>query len=150
MGLCVYFDEPAEPRTDRADDRWDREAFSASYGMFAIWRNSIARALGWETIPLERDVAVLRYVIPEHKTLKLMDSDDVSHGDWETDPDDVIDVLMLHSDCDGAIPVRFLMPLALRLEALSNHMPDDLVPWTERFIRGCVAAYEADQPLLFR
>ena len=41
-----------------------------------------------------------------------------NRGRWNRLPKDPLVVLMVHSDCDGYIPVRALIPLADRMEGL--------------------------------
>lgn len=55
---------------------------------------------------------------------------------WKQEPDDVLHVFIVHSDCDGVIPVCYCTPLAKRLEKLISRMR---APWNERlqqFIDG--------------
>ena len=76
-------------------------------------------------------------------------------GDWPVGlPDDVIDVLLVHSDCEGIIPWRFTQPLADRLTELlpkmgmMSHPMSTTMSTTERwreitiqFITGLVTAH---------
>lgn len=125
-----------------------------SYGGFAQWRNDIGRIIGWDI--KERQSGGEGYVIPEGRvpeqdplpdeevttdgetyTIRWSESYDNSVwlGHWDKDPDDVIDVLMVHSDCEGTIFHRFCAPLADRLTELLPAVGD----WDERtqqFIDG--------------
>lgn len=89
-------------------------AWHGPYGSFSRWRHAVAVAAG---------------IIKEGENLY----DDPSPIDWPTiptdgmgrwtqDPEDVIWVLLAHSDCEGEIKKRFLLPLADRLEGLLDSL----------------------------
>lgn len=117
-----------------------------SYGSFAEWRCDLAKHLGWRFVPGRRRDD---YLIPdEHLAPALGQFEKVADGNWDgIEPFDVIDVLMLHSDCDGIIPARFCEPLARRLGELGDLQqrdPDeDSQWWAERtleFVCGLLRA----------
>jgi hypothetical protein len=138
-----------------------------AYSSFAHWRNDIGRVIGWA----KRTEAgqTTDYVIPEDRvpkqaapadetvtedgetyTIKWSEGYDNSVwlGHWDKDPEDVIDVLMLHSDCEGIIPHRFCGPLAARL----NDLLPDMDEWTERtnqFINGLLLADDLGEDVDF-
>ena len=65
-----------------------------------------------------------------------------------------INVLMMHSDCDGDIPADVCGPLADALESFLKYMPesgiyDEKRPATLRFIAGLRKAAEANEPVGF-
>lgn len=66
-----------------------------------------------------------------------------------------INVLMMHSDCDGEILPEVCGPLADALQSLMDrHMParalyDEKRPATERFIAGLRKAAEAGEAVMF-
>ncbi len=65
-----------------------------------------------------------------------------------------INVLMMHSDCDGEIPADVCGPLADALEGLLRYMPesgiyDEKRPATLRFIGGLRLAASKNEPVGF-
>lgn len=65
-----------------------------------------------------------------------------------------INVLMLHSDCDGEIPAEVCGPLADALQEIVDGLParalyDTIRPATERFIAGLRRAQEAGESVEF-
>lgn len=96
-------------------------AWHGPYGSFSRWRREVAVAAG--IIQADESLYPLRGY--DSDTLKdspidwtLWDAQTDYMGKWKQDPDDVIWVLLAHSDCEGHIKERFLLPLADRLEAL--------------------------------
>jgi len=138
-----------------------------SYSGFARWRNALATALDWEHA--DNGLGTTTYVIPEGRTPKQAPLPDEEHtvdgetytirwsesydnsvwlGHWDKDPDDVIDVLMVHADCDGIIPHRFTGPLAARL----NDLVPDMDEWAEitcQFINGLLLADDLGEDVDF-
>lgn len=140
------------------------------YSAFARWRNDIARVIGWAEEP--RAIGTTDYVIPagrvpkqaplpdetvtedgETYTIKWSEHYDNSVwlGHWDTDPEDVIDVLMVHADCEGIIPNRFLHPLADRLMMIMGEQEPD--SWERRvtgqFIVGLMDAMQRGEDVDF-
>ena len=130
------------------------DCWHGSYGGFSMWRLEIAKALGWEQTTTTYGSNT--YVIPEDRIPEQAppadeertDEDGETYtirwstypnsvwlGHWDKDPDDVIDVLMVHGDSEGVIPHRFCRPLAERLGEL---MPEIGKAWQEN------GAYEPD------
>ena len=119
-------------------------AWHGSYTTFTHWRKAIAIAAGW---PMEGDY----YTVPNDGRIPEMPGRDgydngVWLGDWpEGLPADPLDVLLIHSDCEGTIPWRFTQPIADRLTDLLPKLPwsdDDY--WrdlTVQFITGLVTAH---------
>jgi hypothetical protein len=146
------------------------DAWHGSYSGFALWRNDIGRIIGWDID--ESRPGTTSYVIPEGRVPEqdpLPDETRTEDGEtyvihwstaydnkvwlghWDTDPADVIDVLMLHSDCEGIIPVRFLEPLAHRLmDIMEEQEPES---WERRatgqFIVGLIDAHAQQQDVEF-
>lgn len=91
------------------------DAYHGAYSSFNRWRTRVGIVAGYDP--------ELGYEDGTDKTgLKRLDWDafpeDVVMGVWDQDPEDVLLVLLCHSDCDGVIPARFCDPLAKRLEEL--------------------------------
>jgi len=93
------------------------DAWHGPYGSFSRWRHALAVAAGIieegenlysDPTPIEWDSVGTDYM-----------------GRWEKDPEDVIWVLLAHSDCEGEIKKRFLLPLADRLEGLLPKLEAD-------------------------
>lgn len=98
------------------------DAWHGPYGSFSRWRTEIAVAAG--IIEPGESLYPLRgydspLVTESPINWDYWDSKTDYMGKWEEDPEDVIWVLLAHSDCDGEIKKRFLQPLADRLEGLA-------------------------------
>jgi hypothetical protein len=135
-------------------------AFSGAYSSFTKWRADVARAAGY-TVSLRKD-AVSGFT---YHDLGYDDRDyhDANYmGIWAPDeePDDILLVLLVHSDCSGVIDRRHVPFLAARLEELlpriremaSSHAGDD--SWsspsrTTLFIAGLNAAARARDEIEF-
>lgn len=76
---------------------------------------------------------------------------------WEPYKNDVISVLLNHSDCDGWIPAEYCGPLADRIEEILPKMPTGdggghIYDWTEttqRFIDGLRLAASQNEDVEF-
>ena len=139
------------------------DCWHGSYSGFGQWRGWIARQLGWSFDQDSRGVDY-HYIIPDDRIpkkrvqLPIFDAlQDIQYrgepfmGDWFEDPVDVIDVLMVHSDCDGRIPARFCLPLAERLSVLIEGADPD-ADWrttTVRFIEGLIRAANRNEDVDF-
>ncbi len=108
-------------------------AWHGPYSAFGRFREAVAEAAG---IPLQE-----------------MDGfgGDLS---WDRYAEDPISALLDHSDCEGDIDVRALLPLADRLEALAPQI--EVGFWSSRwreaarqFAKGCRAAAAAGEPVGF-
>ena len=143
----------------------------ASYRSFAVWRNQIAAHLG-DLGYLEADDDDGGYRIPPERIPDQGPAPDETRTDedgetytihwstaygnsvylgrWDTDPLDIIDVLMIHSDCEGIIEHRFTRRLAERLLGIHEMQSDG---WqrdaTARFATGLLDAYERDEDVDF-
>lgn len=140
-----------------------------SYTGFARWRNDIGRIIGWGTE--ERlSGAGEGYMIPEGRVpeqaapadeIRTEDGEtytihwsqaydnSVWLGHWDTDPEDVIDVLMVHSDCEGIIPHRFLDPLVMRLLEIGKQQDGWYLDATKLFIAGLMDANDRGEDVDF-
>jgi hypothetical protein len=119
------------------------------YSSFSRWRNEIAAAAGYAVWTVVDDTGWKSATVmldwghlgtPEHLA-----------GNWEETPTDPLFVLIVHSDCDGAIYPAQAEPLAARLEeivALGTLDSDD-VRRARRFIEGLRAAAAKSEPVLF-
>ena len=106
--------------------------FHGSYTRFYEWRNALCVAAGIEYACGGRDRSAAEL-----------------NGDWAKLPDDIIYVLIDHSDYDGHILAQHCAPLADRLEGL---MPKLLRPDQEsakRFVKGLRAAHAKGVGVLF-
>lgn len=140
-----------------------------SYSNFALWRNDIGRIIGWDTTNTE-GLGTTSYVIPEGRvpeqdplpdeevttdgetyTIRWSESYDnkVWLGHWDKDPDDVIDVLMVHSDCEGTIFHRFCEPLAMRLLEIAKRQDGWEQERSKQFIVGLLDAHDRGEDVDF-
>lgn len=102
------------------------DAWHGPYSSFHSWRIALARAAGLSVYekPLPRGGTRTMWVMPSE--------------------DDILFVLMSHSDCDGMISTQDCAPLADRLESLLPRIgaPDDWwdpsyhINSTRQFIKG--------------
>lgn len=102
------------------------DAWHGPYSSFHSWRLALARAAGLSIYhkPWSMGTTLPTWVMPSE--------------------DDILYVLMSHSDCDGTINSADCAPLADRLEALIPHIgaPDDWwdpnyhINSTHQFIKG--------------
>jgi hypothetical protein len=139
------------------------DCWHGSYTGFAHWRNDIARIIGWDIEDNSKVGSGASYVIPEGRVPEQAPPADeevttdgetytihwsqgynnsVWLGQWDNDPIDYLDVLMLHSDCEGIIPHRFLEGLCHRLmDIMGEQEPDS---WQRRATgQFCVGLIEA-------
>lgn len=114
---------------------------------FLNWRLQVARAAGYGVSAWEVDGAT--YLIPR------LPYDTYSYenilGIWDIEPDDILEVLLAHSDEEGAIYPIHAGPLADRLEELSesiNQIENDKGR-TRKFIDGLRKAVKKDVAVTF-
>ena len=108
------------------------DCFHSSYSCFDAWRKKLCRAAGISFLAGSRNR-----------------SPAVFYGNWEETPDDILYVLIDHSDCDGHICAQHCAPLADRLEGLipKLHLVRDQAT-TLSFVTGLrTAAAKGDQVL---
>lgn len=108
--------------------------WSGPYSSFNAWRRAICKAADFPWLESVRSEAVLI-------------------GEWDTEPEDILSVLMEHQDCEGRIYPKHCWALADRLEALlpklsdqGHHSPRSQ---TLRFIDGLRMAAKANEPVEF-
>jgi hypothetical protein len=117
------------------------DCWHGSYGTFGWWRGYVFDA----AFPEES----IHVDAPMYTYLDLVEA-------WSKDDprlEDPIMTLLLHSDCDGEIEVKDLLPLANRLELLIPKLTEQRPDWApERawtFINGLRAAHAAGEPVEF-
>lgn len=119
-------------------DCWD-----GSYGSFNRFRSEIAKAAGWPTAETGHGVD---YFLETGKyPLRNF------QGWWDEDPADILDVLLVHSDCDGYIFPQHTEWLAKRLDELAPLIEDEV--WrgnAHAFARGLRRAAEENEIVVFR
>ena len=134
-------------------------AWHGSYTGFTRWRTAVAIAAGW-TMGADD-----YYTVPEDRIPDMPARDGYDNGVWLGDwpeglPADPLDVLLVHSDCEGIIPWRFCQPIADRLTyllpELGHDVPvdeyDDTDDWREvtiQFITGLVTAHYRHEDIEF-
>lgn len=96
------------------------------YSAFSRWRDALCVAAGWHLEEV-REPDGFKYQWPREVSDAGL-TDENYEGVWETIPEDPLVVLIAHSDCEGAIPVEALVPLADRLEELLPLMPSTVHP----------------------
>jgi hypothetical protein len=155
-------------------------AWHGAYSAFMRWRTEIARLCGIPLNFMEgfygedmrRTIGLFRHMeskgqprtmVTEHMsntwiTDGLERSVSVFPIKWETLRYDPIHHLLNHSDCEGEITPKRAAKIADRLTEILPMLPekDDgghIGNWrekTQRFIDGCRAAADANEPLRFR
>ena len=72
---------------------------------------------------------------------------------WENLPADDLHILLNHSDCDGEISPSDCAKIAVRLEQVAkeveNNADNEFISDCLQFAKGCRAAHEANEPLIF-
>lgn len=124
---------------------------------FLNWRLLLAKAAGYGVTGWTHDEVT--YLLPalDYENLTVENS----LGIWDIDPEDVLVVLLAHSDEEGAIYPTHLAPLAERLEGLLEDLvnfssydegsPKQIAETvvTEQFIKGLRDALEQDLAITF-
>lgn len=124
---------------------------------FMNWRLLLAKAAGYGVDGWEQDDVT--FLVP------ALDYENISYenvmGIWDIEPEDVLIILLAHSDEDGALYPTHLSDLADRIEALipelvnfSEHdegspKQEAEVLITQKFVDGLRAAVEEDTALTF-
>lgn len=119
------------------------DGFAGAYSSFALLRNRIAWAAGYEVVsdfragrlPHARIVADPRW------------ADANFMGEWEMMPQDALLVLLVHSDCEGIIPWGVCRRLELRLREIASWCDDD--PEILRLAEACHVAFNQERDLVF-
>jgi len=131
--------------------------FSGSPVAFAAWRLLLAKAAGFGVVTFRIDDTPL--LVPD-LDVDMLTMENIM-GVWETDPEDIILVLLAHCDYEGCIYPNHLIPLADRLEALAENLIDssdftykspkhlEEVALTRRFAAGLRVAAAANVAVVF-
>jgi hypothetical protein len=131
------------------------DAWNGPFGSFSIWRNKLAEAAGYSIVyegyfSWSKEVDYDDYY--QNKTWGT----DPLRGEWDRLPEEILDVLLVHSDVEGSIYPREGLLLADRLEELLPLLVshDDfklkrLHHYTEQFIKGLRLAAALGEPLTF-
>jgi hypothetical protein len=114
------------------------DCFEGSYSYFNEWRNAIASALGYKLESYDY-LGKKMFYIAVNKGLRTK-----KHlgGVWENPPKDVIQILFVHSDCDGIIQSKYCSSLADRLKEILAILLEEKTPYynnhatTQLFIEG--------------
>lgn len=154
MGLDIYTSPNPEAwaifdREDEGAAIFGDHILQRSYSGFSTWRAAIAEAAGVGTtregfFSPQPDLDYSRY------------EDKNYYGEWDTDPEDPLYLIYVHSDCEGMLPHKYMAPLADRLEEILPLLRPDEVFYptsargvTEKFIAGLRSAHEKGHGLLF-
>ena len=108
------------------------DCWHGSYGSFNAFREDIARAIG---VPLElmegfyREDRLDSLFMNDMKLPYVAESTELYITqwlpiDWEVLKPDPIYILLHHSDCDGTIEIKDLLPIAERLETIAPLLGD--------------------------
>lgn len=135
------------------------EAWHGAYSAFARWRTTIADVGGFPDLDL-----MAGYYTPGGRFTGEPTTFDTPPGlnglpiPWTAFMDNPLTPLLMHSDCDGWIEVKDLLPLAARLEELlpllelegsgGGHI-GSYREKTRQFIDGCRKATKANERLEF-
>lgn len=131
--------------------------FEATPLQFMDWRLLLAKTAGYKVVGWEHDEIL--YLVPD------LDYENIDYanlmGVWEEEPEDILVVLLAHSDEAGSIPCEFLPKLIERIQELlpdlhmysehaqgSEELTKEL-DLTEAFIKGCQIAILDDLSLTF-
>ncbi len=129
------------------------DCWHGGYISFTNWRNKIGEAAGYEIGVGPNGIPGV--LMPEGWWEAL--NEDNYLGQWDKQPDDVLLILIAHSDCDGVIVHRDTKPLMDRLTELLPKIPDETAGghignWREKtqtFIDGLLRAHVAGEGVRF-
>ena len=124
------------------------DCWHGPYSAFARFRVQVAHAVGEPTSTDNRELDLwYRGEFANDKGLM---------GEWpENEPADPIYVLLCHSDCDGVIEHRHILPLAERLIGIASNLVDApsanrFKSTLEQFVDGLQRAHDAREHVEFR
>jgi hypothetical protein len=114
----------------------------ASYGTFAAFRAALAKATGYDPEASPDD----------HPSYKLPDGDYQPRnfeGWWDEDPENILDVFFVHSDCDGYIFPKHAEKLADALEQARDALDPDWHWALDNWVNGLRAAWDEGEVIDF-
>lgn len=127
------------------------DCWHGAYSAFTRWRNVVSEAGNYTLV---KDGY---YTVPDLDWTAFTEGNLL--GEWDELPEDPLVVLIVHSDCDGELPVAILTPLADRLESLLPKLPGEesdlghirggYQAMTKLFIAGLRLAASLNEPVEF-
>ena len=118
--------------------------YQGGYGGFKHLRLKLAKAAGYDT-----EMNTIFGEIPKLDWDAYPES--AGLGEWDELPDDILIVLLVHSDCEGKLPHSLCKPLAERLKELSPLLDSDFYrEQAEAFVVGLELADSLKQDVRFR
>lgn len=126
------------------------DCWQGAYSAFSRFREEVALAAGYKIV----EDGIYRYTDIDWSVI----TDENLQGEWETPPDDPLLVLLIHSDCDGKIPVAYCEHLATRLEQIIPNLRETgeghlrfggVKGAAQRFANGLRAAAQANEDVEF-
>jgi len=142
-------------------------AWHGAYSAFNTWRTEIAKFAGYPPLALmegyyhKDDFALLEMAYPKGDEIVMYRFRTIKQElpiKWEALKPSALQILLLHSDCDGDISPENCKSIADALTELLEKIPDDLClgghignfhEKTQIFIDGCMDAYHANEKLVF-
>jgi hypothetical protein len=138
------------------------DAWHGAYSAFSRWRNELAKIASFPPLALMEgfyNPIDWQYRFRNETSHRLWQIEIESYLPikWDKWQDDPLTVLLYHSDCEGIIESKYLLPLADRIETLLDKLPTEkdsghIGDWkekTQKFINGCRLAASKDQDLEF-
>jgi hypothetical protein len=104
--------------------------WGSSYGHFDQWRRAVAGASGYD------------------KKVFLEKGDPRLYGDWKETPENPLEILFYHSDCDGSIYPQHAIALAEALEKVAKVEPspyNEFAEETLQFAKGLRMAADLNE-----
>ncbi len=128
------------------------DCWHGPYSSFTHWRHAVARAAGYQVLPVKYDDGMTMPTI-------MLDWGHLPaghlNGEWDEVPSDPLLIVLTHQDCEGRIKADQCSAVADALEAILPGMDDSpgqfLTPAerTRRFITGLRAAAAAGEDVEF-
>jgi len=142
-------------------------AWHGAYSAFNTWRMLIAQYAGYPPLELmdgyyhENDFALLEMSFPKGDEIPMSRFRAIKKEfpiKWEGLKPSALQILLLHSDCEGDISPEDCKAIADALTELMEKIPEDLDcgghignfrEKTQTFIDGCMEAYKKNETLEF-
>lgn len=136
-------------------------AWHGAYSAFMRWRIELAKVAGFPPLQfMEGFYNSSDFTWSMNETARSLWNSNIEPSlpiSWDLFKDDILVILLYHSDCDGIIGNKDLLGLAERLKGLLDKLPKEKDPghigdWrekTQQFIDGCLLAYERGEDLDF-